>query len=106
MSEKPGFSTRSIHATLAREAYDASTALSPPIATASTFRTPVDYVLDSGSDYVYGRYGNASRNGLEAVVAAMEGAKHSLIFSSGKPNSYLGFVNWNTFKLTIQSYNQ
>ena len=44
-----GFSTRSIHATLPREAYDASTSLSPPIMTASTYRTPVDYVLDSGT---------------------------------------------------------
>ena len=38
-----------------------------------------------GNDYVYGRCGNPSRNGLEAVVAAMEGAQHALIFSSGKP---------------------
>ena len=44
-----GFSTKSIHATLPKDAYDASTSLSPPIMTASTYRTPVDYVLDSGS---------------------------------------------------------
>ena len=113
-SNTVGFSTKSIHATLPRDAYDASTSLSPPIMTASTYRTPVDYVLDSGThkydnrtvlssfsqkypsiylhlsilklgnDYVYGRYGNPSRNGLEAVVAAMEGAQHALIFSSGE----------------------
>lgn len=32
---------------------------------------------------MYGRYGNPSRNGVEAVIAAMEGAQHTLIFSSG-----------------------
>ena len=40
--------------------------------------------LNIGNDYVYGRYGNPSRNGVEAVIAAMEGAQHTLIFSSGE----------------------
>ena len=33
---------------------------------------------------MYGRYGNPSRNGVEAVIAAMEGAQPTLIFSSGE----------------------
>ena len=40
--------------------------------------------LNIGNDYVYGRYGNPSRNGVEAVIAAMEGAQHALSFSSGE----------------------
>ena len=45
--------------------------------------------LNIGNDYVYGRYGNPSRNGVEAVIAAMEGAQHSLIFSSGELQFFL-----------------
>ena len=37
---------------------------------------------------MYGRYGNPSRLGLEATLAAMEGADHCLTFSSGMAASH------------------
>jgi cystathionine beta-lyase/cystathionine gamma-synthase len=51
--------------------------------TASTYRTPVNYELDDPGHYTYGRYSNPTRDGVEEVVAALEGAKHSYIFASG-----------------------
>ncbi len=50
---------------------------------ASVYRTPVDYVLNDPSHYMYGRYGNVSRDGVEAVLAGMEGARDAYIFASG-----------------------
>ena len=38
----------------------------------------------SKGKYVYGRYGNPSRDGAEVVLAGMEKAKHTMLFSAGK----------------------
>ena len=70
--------------TFFREEYDGSLALAPPIFTASTYKTPSDYVLGEPGRFVYGRYGNPSRNGAEAVIAELEGAKYCMLFSAGK----------------------
>ena len=66
-----------------RKQYECSTGLVPPIMIASTYKTPVDYVLNDPDTYVYGRYANVSRDGAEVVIAALEDAKHGYIFSSG-----------------------
>lgn len=68
---------------ISREDYDGSIALAPPIFTASTYKTPSSYFLGDPGQFVYGRYGNPSRNGAEVVIAALEGAKHCLLFSAG-----------------------
>ena len=34
-------------------------------------------------EYIYGRYGNPSRNNLEAVLAAIEDSKYALTFATG-----------------------
>ena len=34
-------------------------------------------------ELIYGRYGNPSRNSVEAILARLEGAEHTMCFSSG-----------------------
>ena len=34
-------------------------------------------------ELIYGRYGNPSRNSVEAILARLEGAEHAMCFSSG-----------------------
>ena len=80
--------TRSKHYTSAaisliifRREWDCSLGLAPAITTAATF-------VMSGPEEIqgqplYGRYGNPSRNSVEAILASLEGAKHAMCFSSG-----------------------
>ena len=38
---------------------------------------------------IYARYGNPSRNSVEAILASLEGAEHAMCFSSGIQESYM-----------------
>ena len=55
----------------------------PAITTAATFvMSGPEEIKD---EPLYGRYGNPSRNSVEAILASLEGAKHNaLCFSSGR----------------------
>ena len=57
----------------------------PPITTSATFVMSTPEEIDG--ELLYGRYGNPSRNNVEAVLASLEGAKHAMCFSSGTNNS-------------------
>ncbi len=35
------------------------------------------------SDYLYSRFGNLSRDAVEAVISRLEGGTHGFVFSSG-----------------------
>ena len=55
----------------------------PAITTAATF--VMSGPEENKDEPLYGRYGNPSRNSVEAIIASLEGAKHNaLCFSSGK----------------------
>jgi cystathionine beta-lyase/cystathionine gamma-synthase len=49
-------------------------------------------------EFMYGRYGNPSRDALEATLAALEGAKYALAFSSG---THIGCQSSNVFSLDV-----
>ena len=54
----------------------------PAITTAATFVMSGPEEVEN--EPLYGRYGNPSRNSVEAILASLEGAKHNaLCFSSG-----------------------
>ncbi|GAB3947442.1 cystathionine gamma-synthase [Corynebacterium tapiri] len=79
MAEKPGFSTASIHA-----GYDPDSHLGPiniPIYASTTFAQNGLNELRGG--YEYSRVANPTVASLERTIAALEGAKHSVVFSSG-----------------------
>ena len=65
-----------------REEWDCSLAVAPPITTSATYYMAGPEEEEGAP--LYGRYGNPSRNAVEAVLASLEGAKYSLCFSSGK----------------------
>jgi len=76
----PGPSTTAVHA---GEATDPSSgAVNVPIQQSTTFRYPE---LEDGSKapYIYSRYENPSLESVERKLAALEGARHALVFSSG-----------------------
>jgi methionine-gamma-lyase len=76
----PGPSTLAVHA---GEATDpASGAVNVPIHQSTTFRFPE---MEDGSKapYIYSRYENPSLEAVERKLAALEGARHSLLFASG-----------------------
>ncbi|TRY78768.1 hypothetical protein TCAL_11796 [Tigriopus californicus] len=77
------FSTLSLHTRLSKEEEDGSTSVVPSITNAATFKTSSDYILGQGNAYCYGRYGNTTRNTLEATIAKLEGAAQAFAFSSG-----------------------
>src|SRR5262249_24059502 len=56
-------------------------AVVPPVHVATTFVRDADNQYRSG--YSYGRPDNASVRQAEAVIAALEGASHGLLFGSG-----------------------
>jgi len=68
------FSTKAIHV---GSEPDATGAVNPPVYLTST------YSQRAQSEYVYGRTANPTRRALERNLAALEGAKHGLAFSSG-----------------------
>jgi cystathionine gamma-synthase len=73
-----GFETRAVHA--GQEPDPATGAVVPPIHLASTFAQDE---VGKHHGFEYGRSGNPTRAALETAVAALEGAKHGLAFSSG-----------------------
>ncbi len=79
MAKKQNFSTLAIHA---GQDFDPTTgAVIPPVYLTSTFVQKGIGELRGG--YEYARAGNPTRDSLEALVAALEGGKHGLSFSSG-----------------------
>jgi cystathionine beta-lyase/cystathionine gamma-synthase len=76
------FSTKAIHTHLQKDQWDVSTSVAPPITLSATYllKTPEEIP----GEWLYGRYGNPSRDQVELTLAAIEGdAKHALCFSSG-----------------------
>ena len=77
-----GFGTKALHTQLPREKWDGSRCVARPITLASTYlmSTPEE----QPDEWLYGRYGNPSRDQVELTLAALEGdAKYALCFSSG-----------------------
>ena len=77
-----GFGTKALHTHLPREKLDGSRCVVPPITLTSTYlmSTPEE----QPDEWLYGRYGNPSRDQVELTLAALEGdAKYALCFSSG-----------------------
>ncbi|HEX6739014.1 MAG TPA: PLP-dependent aspartate aminotransferase family protein [Vicinamibacteria bacterium] len=82
-----GPSTRAVHG--GEERPKAYFSITPPIVHSSTFTFPktqdlVDFMegrAQRGEEY--GRYGNPTRQAVEAKLAALEGAEAALLFSSG-----------------------
>ncbi|KAI8773921.1 cystathionine gamma-lyase [Biomphalaria glabrata] len=75
----PNFSTDVLHEGQEPEQWK-SMAVIPPITTATTFK---QFAPAEHSGFEYARSGNPTRTCLEKCLAASEGAKHGLAFSSG-----------------------
>lgn len=75
----PHFATDVIHEGQEPEQWK-SMAVIPPISTSTTFK---QFAPAEHSGFEYSRSGNPTRNCLEKCLAASEGAKHGLCFSSG-----------------------
>jgi len=73
------FATKALHEGQDADQWE-SNAVVPPISLSTTFKQqgPADF-----KKFEYGRSGNPTRNTLEACLAALDGAKHSITFSSG-----------------------
>ncbi|HKW43764.1 MAG TPA: PLP-dependent transferase, partial [Thermoplasmata archaeon] len=69
------FATKAVHA--GQEPDPQTGAVTPPIYMTST------YSRKNQDTYDYGRGTNPTRNALQKSLAALEGAKHALSFSSG-----------------------
>ncbi|PPF81262.1 cystathionine gamma-synthase [Subtercola sp. Z020] len=79
MPRKQHFETTAIHA---GQEFDPTTgAIIPPIYQTSTFVQ--DGIGGFRGGYEYARGGNPTRSSLETLLAALEGGKHALSFSSG-----------------------
>ncbi|XP_049875431.1 cystathionine gamma-lyase [Pectinophora gossypiella] len=79
LTPKVGFATLAIHAGQEPEKWN-SAAVVPPIVTSTTFKQPAPA---EHTGFEYGRSGNPTRNTLEECLAALDGGKHGLAFSSG-----------------------
>jgi cystathionine gamma-synthase len=78
-SENQKFNTTAIHA---GQEFDPTTgAVIPPIYLTSTYVQ--DGIGNLRGGYEYSRGGNPTRTGLETMLAALEGGKHGIAFSSG-----------------------
>jgi cystathionine gamma-lyase len=73
------FATKALHEGQDADQWE-SNAVVPPISLSTTFKQkgPADF-----KKYEYGRSGNPTRNTLESCLAALDGAKHAITFSSG-----------------------
>ena len=60
---------------------EATGSVIPPLHTAATFARDENYDLRQG--YMYSRYGNPTSDHAEKIVAELEGAEETLLFSSG-----------------------
>jgi len=74
-----GFATTAIHTGQDPDQWD-SLSVVPPIVLSTTFK---QFAPANPKQYEYGRSGNPSRNVLEQCLAALEGGKYGLCFSSG-----------------------
>jgi len=74
MSSLKGINTISVHA----GEDDIDIDVTPPIHLSSTFR-----ILGDGQKHIYSRISNPTRDVLEAKLAALEGGRYALAFSSG-----------------------
>lgn len=79
LPQKPGFATKAIHAGQEPERWK-SACVVPPIVTSTTFKQTAPAVT---SGYEYGRSDNPTRNVLETCLAALDGGKHGMCYSSG-----------------------
>ncbi|XP_014479644.1 PREDICTED: putative cystathionine gamma-lyase 2 [Dinoponera quadriceps] len=79
MSAYKGFSTRAIHAGQDPKQWS-HCSLVPPLVMSTTFKQDSP---DQNSGYEYGRTGNPTRDVLETCLAALEGGKHAVTYSSG-----------------------
>ncbi|XP_074121747.1 cystathionine gamma-lyase [Sminthopsis crassicaudata] len=75
----PHFATHAIHVGQEPEQWS-SQAVVPPISLSTTFKQKAP---GQHSGFEYSRSGNPTRNCLEKVVAALDGAKYCLAFASG-----------------------
>merc|ERR1711935_556956 len=75
----PKFSTTAIHAGQEPEQWK-SMAVVPPISMSSTFKQSAP---GEHTGYEYSRAGNPTRDCAEKCIAALEGGKHCMLFSSG-----------------------
>ena len=76
------FSTKAIHTHLRKDQWDVSSSVAPPITLSATYLMSTPEEIPG--QWLYGRYGNPSRDQVELTLAAIEGdAKHALCFSSG-----------------------
>ena len=69
------------HLIFIRREWDCSTGLSSAITPAATYL--MSDVEEIEGESIYARYGNPSRNSVEAILASLEGADHAMCFSSG-----------------------
>ena len=77
-NKKWGFSTKSIH--VGNEADKESGSVSPPIHLTSTFKQDG---VGKNRGHDYSRVSNPTRERLEENLAALDGAKHAICFSTG-----------------------
>ena len=70
------------HFFINREEWDCSSSVAPAITLTSNY--VMSTTAEVAGEFIYGRYGNPSRNNLEAVLAALEDSKYALTFASGK----------------------
>jgi len=75
----PNFATDVLHEGQEPEQWN-SRAVVPPISTATTFK---QFAPAEHNGFEYSRSGNPTRNCLEKCIAAAEGGKHGMCFSSG-----------------------
>ncbi|HEX8804440.1 MAG TPA: cystathionine gamma-synthase [Acidimicrobiales bacterium] len=73
-----GFETRAVHA--GQDPDPATGAVVPPLGLSTTFAQPA---VGQHRGWDYGRTANPTRDGLEACLAALEGARHAAAFASG-----------------------
>ncbi|MET0829695.1 MAG: PLP-dependent transferase, partial [Microbacterium sp.] len=74
-----GFDSLAVHA---GQAFDPTTgAVIPPVHFSTTYAQ--DGIGGLRQGYEYGRSGNPTRTALETQIAAIEGGRHGLSFSSG-----------------------
>ncbi|KAK4875299.1 hypothetical protein RN001_011721 [Aquatica leii] len=74
-----GFATAAIHVAQEPEQWNAL-AVVPPIVMSTTYK---QFSPANPKKYEYGRSGNPTRNILEQILAALEGGKHGICYSSG-----------------------
>lgn len=72
------FETKAIHTGHIPE--DKTDAITPPIYTTSTYR---EKFPGDESGYVYSRWANPTRSGLQETLAAIENGKHAYVYASG-----------------------